>query len=321
MPMPPDRPNPKSFQPRPQAPQPALPPLPGRALAPRRWRRGRPPRKVGDASWVGRRRASEGLSVVIHAIALLLLFGARLPVAPPPEKPPQVAIEVEFVDIPATKPAQAAAPPPAPKPDPKPPAPVAKPVPDPKPQQQVAAAPKPAAPRVAPPRPAAQVAKPLPIRPAAAPVKRAPTQAELLQRLAAARKAGEESDVAQKLAALQAGAQEADRPAAAPPKPAGRPMVSHDNPLGELSGRGVTQQITPDYPLRAQQQVWEGTVQVRVYVGADGRVERAVVEGSSGYPPLDAAARRAASAYRFTPLPDGETSTQNGVIPFVFVIR
>jgi protein TonB len=98
-------------------------------------------------------------------------------------------------------------------------------------------------------------------------------------------------------------------------------MVSHNNPLGELSGRGVMLQITPDYPLRAQQQVWEGTVQVRVYVGADGRVERAVVEGSSGYPALDAAARRAASAYRFTPLPDGETATQNGVIPFVFVIR
>lgn len=298
-----------------QAPQPGRGGLPG---SPRR-RRKQPPAKVGGPAWRERRTVSAAISLALHGAVLLALLNTTLPAPVKEAKKPVEVIEVEFVEVPSTKPAEAAAPPPVEREAPKPvaEAPVK---PAPKPKPVIAAAPKPAAPEVAKPRPATKQERPAP-RKAEVPVKRAPSQAELAQ-LAAARLKRNADEVASRLAQVQPGAPgEQDAPAAAPERPAGRPQVSHDSPLGELSGRGILAQPIPVYPEVAQRRVWEGTVRVRVYVNAGGQVERAIVEGSSGFPLLDASARRAAAGYRFSPLADGEGATQTGVIPFEFVIR
>jgi protein TonB len=256
--------------------------------------------------------------VLLHAAVLAFMMTRTLPAPVQEAKKPMEVIEVEFVEVPSVKAAKAAAPPPVPQEAPKPVA--AAPVkPAPKPKPVTAAAPRPAAPEVAKPRPATKAEKPAP-RKAEVPVKRAPSQADLA-RLAAARLKRSSEDVASRLAAIQDGAEKPEAAPAAPERPAGRPTVSNDSPLGELSGRGILSAPQPAYPEVAQRRLWEGTVTVRVFVGADGRVDRAVVEGSSGFQALDQAARGAASRYRFSPLADGEGATQSGVIPFSFVIR
>jgi TonB family protein len=44
---------------------------------------------------------------------------------------------------------------------------------------------------------------------------------------------------------------------------------------------------TPDYPVRARRQGWQGTVDVELAIGGDGAVQEARVGRSSGYPALD----------------------------------
>lgn len=308
-------------RPIPPHPQPAPAPGPGRGWPPaaaRKRGRRQPPGKIGGPAWRGRRNLAFALSMAIHGAVLLAMLNTPLPAPVEVAKQPLEVIEVEFVELPSVKPAKAAAPPPVVREAPKPvaEAPV-KPAPRPKPV--TAAAPQAAAPEVARPKPAARVERPAP-RKAEVPVKRAPSQADLAQ-LAAARLKRSDEEVASRLAQVQEGAQKPEAAPAAPERPAGRPQVNPDSPLGELSGRGVLYAPTPAYPEAAQRRVWEGTVRVRVYVGVGGAVERAVVEGSSGFPILDAAARRAAAAYKFSPITEGEGATQSGVIPFEFVIR
>ena len=301
-------------------PHPAPAPAPGWGGVPagRKRPRRRPPGKPGGPAWRERRTVSFALSLALHGAAILAMLNTTLPAPVQEARKPIEVIEVEFVEIPSVKPAQAAAPPPVEREAPKPVA-VAPVKPAPQPKPVAAAAPRAAAPRVAPPKRATRVERPAP-RKAHVPVKRAPSQAELAQ-LAAARLKRSEDDVTRRLAQIQAGADKPEAAPAAPAAPAGRPQVSSNSPMGELSGRGITYAPKPPYPEVAKRRVWEGTVQVRVHVNAGGRVERAVVEGSSGFPVLDAAARGAAAAYRFSPLGDGAGATQSGVIPFVFVIR
>ena len=59
--------------------------------------------------------------------------------------------------------------------------------------------------------------------------------------------------------------------------------------------------VTPLYPESLRQQSIEGTVRVRLVVGADGSVENVSVAESSGYEAMDTAAVNAAYDYRFSP--------------------
>lgn len=265
--------------------------------------------RVSRGSWLG--------SVGIHLVAGLLLLGlprpAIAPEVPAPPKPVQV-IEVEFVEIPTANPNKtAAAPPPTQQAQTKAPDAPVKPVTKPKP---VARAPRPqTAPRVAP-RPQPRPAR----RPPDLPIQRIPSQQELAQ-LAAARLKGRDSDVSDRLATLREGVNQSEDDASARMPQRGTPSVSKALPQGELSGRGVLRAPTPEYPAEAQRKIWEGTTQIMVYVNPDGSVREATVVGSSGFPSLDAAAKRAAAAYQFSPLPEGDNHLERGVIPFSFVIR
>ncbi|MEB3329655.1 MAG: TonB family protein [Candidatus Sericytochromatia bacterium] len=259
--------------------------------------------------WIAR-----GLSAGLHALAVAVLLAlGPLPPAPPVRPPEPVrVIAVEFVDVPAPRPAKAAAPAPAPKvaQAPQPEAPVR---PAPRPRPVEAARPRPAAPRVARPVPRTQ---PRRIQPAPQVVSRpAPPKPDLRQ-LAAARYRGAEAEAA-RLAALRQGvADPQDAPAAG--RPGGRPSIRQAAPYGDLAGRGVTYAPRPLYPPGAQEQALEGRVSVQVFVSPEGRVLEARVTESSGYPSIDRAALTAARRYRFTPR-EG-TQTEQGVIPFDFRI-
>jgi TonB family protein len=56
---------------------------------------------------------------------------------------------------------------------------------------------------------------------------------------------------------------------------------------------------TPDYPVRARRQGWQGTVDVELAIGRDGAVQEARVGRSSGYPTLDEVALGVARESRF----------------------
>jgi protein TonB len=58
---------------------------------------------------------------------------------------------------------------------------------------------------------------------------------------------------------------------------------------------------TPEYPSQSRRLQESGTVQLRFYVGTDGRVIESMVERSSGFKRLDEAARVALSKCQFKP--------------------
>jgi protein TonB len=58
---------------------------------------------------------------------------------------------------------------------------------------------------------------------------------------------------------------------------------------------------TPEYPSQSRRLQESGTVQLRFYVGTDGKVIESTVEKSSGYKRLDEAARLALSKCQFKP--------------------
>lgn len=69
------------------------------------------------------------------------------------------------------------------------------------------------------------------------------------------------------------------------------------------SARLVTHRESPLYPVEARRKGWEGRVRLEVLIAASGKVTKAKVIESSGYPSLDQAARKAAAKWRFTPAP------------------
>ena len=111
----------------------------------------------------------------------------------------------------------------------------------------------------------------------------------------------------------------------APPAPVGS---SVGRPGGSGSGRGALTPAVlldgprPVYPEWAIEQGIEGTLTVRMLVGRDGRVVRALVLKTSGYRVLDDAALAAVEKYRFRPAArDGEPVERWVEQEFVFRIR
>ena len=85
-------------------------------------------------------------------------------------------------------------------------------------------------------------------------------------------------------------------PPAPPPPPSQARSASRDNP-GRWVGR-----IQSDYPSSALRREEEGTVTMRITIGANGRVEACSVTGSSGSSALDDAACRGMQRYaRYNP--------------------
>jgi periplasmic protein TonB len=63
---------------------------------------------------------------------------------------------------------------------------------------------------------------------------------------------------------------------------------------------------SPDYPRRARQLGFEGTVLLDVKVNENGGVEEVNIAASSGYALLDEAAQRAVNAWVFKPARRGD---------------
>jgi protein TonB len=83
------------------------------------------------------------------------------------------------------------------------------------------------------------------------------------------------------------------------PKPIGT------NQMGKLGCRIPA----PEYPARSRRLSEEGTVLLKVTIGSDGRVQRAQVQTSSGYPTLDDAASRAVALGKCEPYLDAGRAT------------
>ncbi|HYD24116.1 MAG TPA: TonB family protein [Croceibacterium sp.] len=94
-------------------------------------------------------------------------------------------------------------------------------------------------------------------------------------------------------------------PPAAPPAPPPPPPPSQARGAEPDNQRSWTQRIMDNYPSRALRDETEGTVGVRVQVGANGRVASCSVSSSSGSPVLDEAACADLTRYaRFKPALD-----------------
>ncbi len=70
-----------------------------------------------------------------------------------------------------------------------------------------------------------------------------------------------------------------------------------------------TSPIVPDYPRVARLRGYEGLVQIRAVIDAEGHVGRAEIVVSSGHAILDNAARGAVERTSFTPARKGDTAT------------
>lgn len=101
-----------------------------------------------------------------------------------------------------------------------------------------------------------------------------------------------------------------DAPSAlAVPKPIGA------NQMGKLGCRIPA----PDYPAKSRRLGQEGTVALLVTIGTDGRVTRATVQQSSGYPALDEAAVHAVQSGQCQPYrEDGRPTIVETLQPIAF---
>ena len=72
-------------------------------------------------------------------------------------------------------------------------------------------------------------------------------------------------------------------------------------PVLESAAPDYDRNPSPDYPRRARQLGFEGTVLLDVAVNAGGGVDAVAVAASSGYAILDEAALNAVKKWRFTP--------------------
>jgi protein TonB len=78
----------------------------------------------------------------------------------------------------------------------------------------------------------------------------------------------------------------------------------------------------PQYPSRAQQQRWEGSVLLSVHVQANGIPDHVALLSSSGHAPLDDAAVEAVEAWCFVPAHRGDIATDGWVkVPVEFKLE
>ena len=95
--------------------------------------------------------------------------------------------------------------------------------------------------------------------------------------------------------------EESAPPLPEPPPPSAPMQARIDAPPRPLRS------IRPDYPKNARQRGEEGDVVLALSIDERGRVSRAEVAATSGFPELDAAAVRAAERARFSPAKSGRS--------------
>lgn len=80
--------------------------------------------------------------------------------------------------------------------------------------------------------------------------------------------------------------------------------------------------VEPHYPMESRRRGEQGTVVLRVLVGRDGLPIYVDVARSSGYRPLDRAAREAVLRWRFRPMQiNGVTVEARGLVPIKFDVN
>lgn len=108
--------------------------------------------------------------------------------------------------------------------------------------------------------------------------------------------------VAEEVAEVEEAHEDAEELEPAEPQPDAEALPEGQAPdLGGDSEPVLDHAPTPKYPRLAQARGWEGVVEVRITVAADGTVSDVQVETSSGHSLLDDAALKAVRQWRFTP--------------------
>ncbi|MHC4376941.1 MAG: energy transducer TonB [Planctomycetota bacterium] len=108
--------------------------------------------------------------------------------------------------------------------------------------------------------------------------------------------------VAEEAAEAEESTEPAEDPEPTEPQPDGEALPEGQAPdLGGDSEPVLEHAPTPKYPRLARARGWEGVVEVRITVAADGTVSDVQVETSSGRTLLDDAALEAVRQWRFTP--------------------
>jgi len=103
-----------------------------------------------------------------------------------------------------------------------------------------------------------------------------------------------------------------------PPAPPPAPVV--EEPVTEASANaGYLKNPPPEYPSRATQMGWSGTVILRVRVSADGTAQNVTVKKSSGHKVLDDSAITAVKKWTFVPSKRGSTPIDGwATVPIIF---
>lgn len=119
----------------------------------------------------------------------------------------------------------------------------------------------------------------------------------------------------------------APEPVTAPPAAAAPRALNHnalaaprnDTYVPADSNAAYFNNPKPEYPLIARQRHWQGTVLLRVYVGADGKALQVNIQRSSGHDTLDESALDAVKQWRFVPAKRGDSAEASWVtVPIVF---
>ncbi len=89
-----------------------------------------------------------------------------------------------------------------------------------------------------------------------------------------------------------------------------------------LVGVRYARVFKPEYPRKARRAGWEGTTTLKVHVDHRGRSDRVMVERTSGFDLLDAAAVAAVRRWIFHPAHNGDRTVSGWVkIPVVFKLK
>lgn len=104
-----------------------------------------------------------------------------------------------------------------------------------------------------------------------------------------------------------------------PPVPASPPPAEPAPITPPTANAGYLRNPAPAYPAIAQRRNWEGTVELRVHVLANGRPSEIQIQTSSGRQALDAAAVQAVQKWTFVPAKQGDRTLDGWVtVPIDF---
>lgn len=118
-----------------------------------------------------------------------------------------------------------------------------------------------------------------------------------------------------------------EEPVSAPPA-ASAPQATNHSTLGAPrydtyrpadSNAAYLNNPKPSYPMVARQRHWQGTVLLRVYVGANGKALQVNIQRSSGHDVLDESALESVRQWRFVPAKRGDTAEASwATVPIEF---